>query len=102
MIQKTATGNSIPSKTFNLRSGIPGDVFLNRFNDMLSTGNFPDDMKLADPLKKKIIDLNVFYLLFQKFLKNSFKSQSLVTWKVFSPNTYVAIVKAFSIHRKHC
>ena len=59
---------------------------------MLSTGSFPDNMKLAaikpvlkkkDPLKRKTIDRQVFYQLFQRFLKDSCKSKLQVTWKKF-------------------
>ena len=64
---KATTGNSIPSKTLKLSAGISVDILQNRFNHMLSTLNFQDNMKLADmkpvfkkkrPFKKrKTIDL---------------------------------------------
>ena len=46
--RKATTGNSIPSKTLKLSADISADILQNLFNDMLSTGNFPDNMKLAD------------------------------------------------------
>ena len=56
----------MPSTTLKLSAGISADVLQNLFNGMLSTGNFPHNMKLAkatsvfkkkDPLKKNTIDL---------------------------------------------
>ena len=53
--KKAATGKSIPSKTLKLSANISADILQNLFNDMLPTGNFPDNMKLADrtPVFKK-------------------------------------------------
>ena len=53
--KKATTGNSIPSKTLKLSAEISADIIQILFNDMLSTGNFPDNMKLADitPVIKK-------------------------------------------------
>ena len=61
--KKATTGNSIPSKTLKLSADISADILQNLFNNMLlSTGNFPDNIKLAnitlvfkkkDPLKKE-------------------------------------------------
>ena len=53
--KKATTGNSIPSKTLKLSADISADILQNLFNNMLSTGNFPDNMKLADitPVFKK-------------------------------------------------
>ena len=53
--KKATTGNSIPSKTLKLSADTSADILQNLFNDMLSTGNFPDNMKLADitPVFKK-------------------------------------------------
>ena len=52
--RKATTGNSIPSKTLKLSADISADILQNLFN-MLSTGNFPDNIKLADktPVLKK-------------------------------------------------
>ena len=52
--KKATTGNSIPSKTLKLSADISADILQNLFN-MLSTGNFPDNIKLADktPVLKK-------------------------------------------------
>ena len=53
--KKATTGNSIPSKTLKLSAEISADVLQNLFNEMLSTGHFPDNMKLVDiaPVFKK-------------------------------------------------
>ena len=53
--KKATTGNSIPSKTLKLSADISADILQNLFNDMLSTGNLPGNMKLADitPVFKK-------------------------------------------------
>ena len=53
--KKATTGNSIPTKIFKLSANISADILQNLFNDILSTGNFPDNMKLADitPVFKK-------------------------------------------------
>ena len=60
--KKATTGNTIPSKTLKLSADISAGILQNLFNNMLSTGNFPDNMKLAaitpvfkkkDPLKKE-------------------------------------------------
>ena len=53
--KKATTGNSIPSKTLKLSADISADILQNLFNDMLSTCNFPDNIKLADmtPVYKK-------------------------------------------------
>ena len=52
--KKATTGNSIQSKTLKLSANISLDILEDLFNDMLSTGNFSDNMKLADitPWKK--------------------------------------------------
>ena len=46
--KKATIENSIPSKTLNLNPDIFADVLQNLFNDMLSTGNFQDNMKIVD------------------------------------------------------
>ena len=46
-LKKGTTGNSIPSKTWKLSADISADVFQDLFN-MLSTGHFPDNMKLSE------------------------------------------------------
>ena len=53
--KKETTGNSIPSKTLKLSADISADILPNLFNDMISTGNFIDNMKLTDitPVFKK-------------------------------------------------
>ena len=60
-LRKANTGNSILSKTLKLSADISPDILQNLFNDMLSTDNFPDNIKYADitsvfkkrnPLKK--------------------------------------------------
>ena len=47
-LKKATTGNSIPTKIFKLSANISADIPQNLFNDILSTGNFPNNMKLAD------------------------------------------------------
>ena len=53
-LKEATTGNSISSKTLKLSADIYADILQNLFN-MLSTGNFPDNMKRADitPVFKK-------------------------------------------------
>ena len=53
--KKATTGNNIPCKTLKLSVDKSADILQNLFNDMLSTGNFPDNIKLADitPVFKK-------------------------------------------------
>ena len=46
--KKATVGNNIPSKTLKLIADISADILQNLFNYMLKTGNFPDNMKLAD------------------------------------------------------
>ena len=55
MQKKATTGNSIPSKTLKLRAGISAGILQILFSNILLTGNFPDNMKLADitPVFKK-------------------------------------------------
>lgn len=64
--KKAITGSSIPSKVLKLSAYISVYVPQNCFNNMLVTGSFPDDVKLADttsaflkkdPLKKNTIGL---------------------------------------------
>ena len=43
--KKATTGKSIPSETLKLSADISAGVLQNLFNDMLSIGNFPDNMK---------------------------------------------------------
>ena len=54
-LKKVTTGNSIPSKTLKPSADIYAEILQNLFDDMLSTGNFPDNIKLADitPVFKK-------------------------------------------------
>ena len=53
--KKATTWNSIPSKTLKLSTGISADILQNLFNNLLSTANFPDKMKLGNitPVFKK-------------------------------------------------
>ena len=55
--QKSSSGN-IPLKKLKISSKVSADVLQNLFNDMLKTGNFPDNRKLADTtpvFKRKIL-----------------------------------------------
>ena len=53
--KKATSGDRIPSKTLKLSADISADILQNLFNNMLSTANFPDNMKLANiaPVFKK-------------------------------------------------
>ena len=53
--KKANTENSILSKTLVLSADISPDILQNLFNDMLSTDNFPDNIKYTDitPVFKK-------------------------------------------------
>ena len=53
--KRTTPANSIPFKTLKLSADIYPDVLEYLFNDMLSTDNFPNNMKLANitPVFKK-------------------------------------------------
>ena len=53
--KKPSTSDSIPSKILKISSEVSADTLHNLFNDMLKTGNFPDNLKLADitPVFKK-------------------------------------------------
>ena len=46
--KKANTSNSIPPKMLKISSQVSADSLHNLFNDMLKTGNFPDNLKLAD------------------------------------------------------
>ena len=80
--KKATTGNSIPSKTLKLSADISADILQNLFNDMLSTGNFPDNIKLAvitpvfkkkDPLKtenyRPVSILSAFSKIFERLMQ---------------------------------
>ena len=43
--KKATNRNNIPSKTINLSAEISAGILQNLFNDILSIGNFPDNMK---------------------------------------------------------
>ena len=46
--KKASTSDSIPPKILKISSEVSADTLHNLFNDMLKTGNFPDNLKLAD------------------------------------------------------
>ena len=46
--KKATAGNRILSKTLKLSADISVDILQNLLNDMLSIGNFADNMKLAN------------------------------------------------------
>ena len=46
--KKASTSDSIPPKILKISSKVSADTLHNFFNDMLKTGNFPDNLKLAD------------------------------------------------------
>ena len=51
----TSTSDSIPPRILKITSVVSADTLHNLFNDVLKTGNFPDNLKLADiaPVFKK-------------------------------------------------
>ena len=53
--KKASTSDSIPPKILNIYSEVSADTTHNLFNDMLKTGNFPDNLELAEitPVFKK-------------------------------------------------
>ena len=88
MIKKKTSGNSILSKTLKLSADTSADILQNLFNDMLSTSNFPDNMKLfnitpvfkkKDPFKKENYKPVSALSVISKILKDSCKSKSWVT-----------------------
>ena len=54
-LKKASTSDSIPPKILKIISEVPADILHNFFNDMLKSGNSPDNLKLADitPVFKK-------------------------------------------------
>ena len=46
--KKASTSGSIPPKMLKISLEVSADTLHNLFNDMLKTGNFPDNLKLAD------------------------------------------------------
>ena len=107
--KKATTGNSIPSKTLKLSADISADILQNLFNDMLSTGNFPDNMKLADitpvfkkkdPLKKEnyrpVSILSAISKIFERLMQ-----KQIVGYMENFLSPYVAIEKIL-IHSKRC
>ena len=46
--KKASTSDSIPPKILNISSEVSADTTHNLFNDMLNTGNFPDNLELAE------------------------------------------------------
>ena len=80
--KKTTSENSIPSKTLKLSADISTYVLQILFNDMLSTSNFPDNVKLVDitpvfknkyPFKKEnyrpVSVLFALSKIFEKFIQ---------------------------------
>ena len=53
--KKASTSDGIPPKMLKISSQVSADTLHNLFNDMLKTGNFPNNLKLADitPVFKK-------------------------------------------------
>ena len=106
--KQATTGNSIPSKTLKLSADISADILQNLFN-MLSTGNFPGNMKLAnitpvfkkkDPLKKEnyrpVSILSAISKIFERLMQ-----KQIVGYMENFLSPYVAIEKIL-IHSKRC
>ena len=55
--KKANTGDSIPRKILKISSEVSADTLQSLFNDMLKTGNFPENLKLADktPVLKRFL-----------------------------------------------
>ena len=53
--KKVTTNDRIPPKILKISSEVSADALQSLFNDMLKTGNFPENLKLADitPIFKK-------------------------------------------------
>ena len=53
--KKATTSDSIPPKILKISSDVSADALHSLFNDMLKSGNFPENLKLADltPVFKK-------------------------------------------------
>ena len=109
--KNATTGNNIPSKTLNLKlsADISADILQNHFNDMLSKGNFPDNMKLADitlvfkkkdPLKKENACVSILSAL-SKIFERLTRKQIVGYMESFCPLTYVAIEKIL-IYSRGC
>ena len=90
--KKKTTWNSIQYKTLKLRADISADILQNLFNDMLSTGNFPGDMKLADirpvfkkkdPLKKVNYRPASILSAFSKIFERTMQKQIVGCMKTF-------------------
>ena len=59
-LKKAATKNTIPPKILKVSCDTSGETLHNLLNECLITGNFPDNLKLADttPVFKKKDPLN--------------------------------------------
>ena len=59
-LKKATTKNTIPPKTLKTSCKTSAEILHNLFNECLITGNFPDNLKLADitPVFKKKDPLN--------------------------------------------
>ena len=93
--KKATARNSIPSKTWKLCADIFADILQNFFIDILSLGNFADNMKLAnikptfkkkDPLKKEDYRLVVILSFISKIFEKLMQKQVVgYTEKSFVP-----------------
>ena len=77
--KKATTHKNIPPKTLKSSSEATVTVLHRLFNETITKGVFPNNLKLADvipvfkkddPFDKKTTDLSAFYRLYLKFMKN--------------------------------
>ena len=77
--KKATAQKNIPPKILKSSSEATVNVLHRLFNETITKGVFPDNLKLADvtpvfkkddPFDKKTTDLSAFYRLYLKFMKN--------------------------------
>ena len=116
--RQLTTSDRIPFKILKISSEASADVLHNLFNDMLKTGNFPDNLKLADisPVFKKKNPLHkvnygqvnflpsiskVFEKLMQKHI-NGYKSNYLSPYMYWYRKGFISqqVLRSFIENRK--
>ena len=96
----------IPPKILTTLKEFISEPIEHIINSMISEGCFPDQAKISSsllPLKrmtellKPIIDQSVFYLHFQKFLKNSYLNKCLTILIIYSRNICQGLEKDMAV-----